>query len=125
MEHYVKVRLNKFLYFCKKCNQGFHHKSNRSLHRNACPNKDGPDQYQGMLDIDPELEKKICQYRKIQVEEVPAEVMKIAEEQEAMDSSPYEYSVQSQSQPPTSTFIPSAEDQKVMEQEEEEEKDDK
>ena len=57
MEDYVKVYLEKFLYFCKKCNQGFHHKSNRSSHRNACPNTDGPDKYPGMLDIDPELEK--------------------------------------------------------------------
>ena len=61
IEHYVKVHLKKFLYFCKKCNQGFHHKSNRSSHRNTCPNKDGPDQYPGMLDIDPELEKKFRQ----------------------------------------------------------------
>ena len=48
--------------------------------------------------------------------------MKIAEEQEAMDAVPYEHSEsQSQSQPPTSTFIPTAEDRKVMEEEEEEE----
>ena len=123
MEHYVKVHLKKFLYFCKKCNQGFNDKSNCSSHRNTCPNKDGPDQYQGMLDIDPELEKKFCQRRKIQVEEVPESVMKIAEEHEAMDAVPYEHSEsqsQSQSQPPTSTFIPTAEDQKVMEEEEEE-----
>ena len=123
MEHYGKVHLKKFLYFCKKCNQGFHHKSNRSSHRNACPNKDGPDQYPGMLDIDPELEKKFRRCRKIQVEDVPESVMKIAEEQEAMDAVPYEHSEsqsQSQSQPPTSTFIPTAEDRKVMEEEEEE-----
>ena len=66
-----------------------------------------------MLDIDPELEKKIRRLRKIQVEDVPESVMKIAEEQEAMDAVPYEHSEsqsQSQRQPPTSTFIPTAED---------------
>ena len=82
-----------------------------------------PDQYPGMLDIDPELEKKFRRRRKIQVEDVPEAVMKIAEEQEAMDAVNYEHSQsqsQSQSQPPTSTFIPTAEDRKVMEEEEEE-----
>ena len=66
-----------------------------------------------MLDIDPELEKKFRRRRKIQVEDVPESVMKIAEEQEAMDAVPYEHSQsqsQSQSQPPTSTFILTAED---------------
>ena len=58
MEHYFKVHLKQFLYFCKKCNQGFSHKSYRSSHKNACPNKDQDDVYTGMVDVDPELKKK-------------------------------------------------------------------
>ena len=55
-EHYFREDLKKYLYHCTKCNQGFYSKSHKSTHKNACPNKDGPDKYPGKVECDPELE---------------------------------------------------------------------
>ena len=73
-EHYFKEHLKKFLYHCKKCNQGFHFKSHKSTHKHACPNKDGPDIYPGKVECDPELEATFQRRRPMNVE-VPANVM--------------------------------------------------
>ena len=34
------------LWYCTRCGEGFHFKSNKSKHRNVCPNKNGPEIYQ-------------------------------------------------------------------------------
>ena len=34
------------LWYCTRCSEGFHFKSNKSKHRNACPKKNGPEIYQ-------------------------------------------------------------------------------
>ena len=56
-EHYYHEHTDIVLWHCKKCNEGFHYKSNRSKHRHACPNKDGADIYQGRAPYDEELEE--------------------------------------------------------------------
>ena len=45
------------LWHCKKCNEGFHYKSNRLKHQHACPNKDGADIYPGCAPYNEELEE--------------------------------------------------------------------
>ena len=56
-EHYYHEHTDIVLWHCKKCNEGFHYKSNRSKHRHACPNKIGPDKYPGRADYNKELEE--------------------------------------------------------------------
>ena len=86
MQHYFKEHLKTFLYFCQKCGQGFYYKPYRSTHRAACPNKDGPDKYEGTTKaLTPELKKKFRRRTQMQVN-VPPGVMAIAQEQELIDS---------------------------------------
>ena len=56
-EHYYHEHTDIVLWHCKKCNEGFHYKSNRSKHRHACPNKDGADIYPGCAPYNEELEE--------------------------------------------------------------------
>ena len=56
-EHYYHEHTDIVLWHCKKCNEGFHYKSNRSKHRHACPNKDGADIYPGRAPYNEELEE--------------------------------------------------------------------
>ena len=56
-EHYYHEHTDIVLYHCKKCNEGFHYKSNRSKHRHACPNKNGADIYPGHAPYNEELEE--------------------------------------------------------------------
>ena len=58
MQHYYKVHLKQYLYFCRKCNEGFYYKSYRSTHKNACPKKDEPDLFEGNLQVPPEIMQK-------------------------------------------------------------------
>ena len=120
MQHYFKEHLKTFLYFCQKCGQGFYYKPYRSTHRAACPNKDGPDKYEGTTKaLTPELKKKFRRRTQIQVD-IPPEVLAIAQKQELIDSGElliYEEEVpegatQSTSTRPTvksETFIPPTE----------------
>ena len=86
MQHYFKEHMKTFLYFCQKCGQGFYYKPYRSTHRAACPNKDGPDKYEGTTKaLTPELKKKFSRRTQMQVN-VPPEVMAIAQRQELIDS---------------------------------------
>ena len=86
MQHYFKEHLKTFLYFCQKCGQGFYYKPYRSTHRAACPNKDGPDKYEGTTKaLTLEVKKKFRRRTQIQVN-VPPEVMAIAQKQELIDS---------------------------------------
>ena len=58
-EHYYKDHLKKFLYFCKKCNEGFAHNSRKSTHIKSgkCANLKEPDQFPGRAELDEVLEK--------------------------------------------------------------------
>ena len=56
-EHYYHSHTDIMLWRCKKCNEGFHFKANRSRHKNACPNKNGPEIYQGRSHYDEKLEQ--------------------------------------------------------------------
>ena len=82
MQHYYKVHLKQYLYFCWKCNEGFYYKSYRSTHKNACPKKDGPDLYEGNLQVPPEIMQKFRRHTQIQVTATPSDVMEITEDTE-------------------------------------------
>ena len=56
-EHYYHEHTDIILWHCKKCNEGFYYKSNRSKYQDACPNKNGPDQYPGCAPYDEVLEE--------------------------------------------------------------------
>ena len=57
-EHYYKEHVKKYLYRCRKCGKGFHWKSRIPDHNKKCPMKDGPDQFEGKLPYDENIEKK-------------------------------------------------------------------
>ena len=86
MQHYYKVHLKQYLYFCWKCNEGFYYKSYRSTHKNACPKKDGPDLYEGNLQVPPEIMQKFRCHTQIQVTATPSDVMEITEDTENVGS---------------------------------------
>ena len=56
-EHYYQIHTDIKLWRCKKCNEGFHFKANRSRHKNACPKKNGPEVYEGRAHYDEKLEQ--------------------------------------------------------------------
>ena len=57
-EHYYKEHLKTFLYFCPKCNLGFHQNSRKSDHKKKgkCPQKDSPNQFQPRAPLNQTLE---------------------------------------------------------------------
>ena len=56
-EHYYHIHTDIMLWHCTRCGEGFHFKSNKSKHRNACPNKNGPEIYQPRAPFDEKLEE--------------------------------------------------------------------
>ena len=56
-EYYYHEHTDIILWHSKKCNEGFHYKSNRSKHQHACPNKNGPDKYPGCASYNEELKE--------------------------------------------------------------------
>ena len=47
------------MYHCPRCNKPFNYANKLSVHsRTNCPNKDGPEIYQRMIDLDEKLEEK-------------------------------------------------------------------
>ena len=86
MQHYYKVHLKQYLYFCRKCNEGFYYKSYRSTHKNACPKKDRPDLYEGNLQVPPEIMQKFRHRTQIQVTATPSDAMEITEDTENVGS---------------------------------------
>ena len=46
------------LWYCTKCGEGFHFKSNKSKHRTACPNPNRPDKYQGRAPYNEAFKKR-------------------------------------------------------------------
>ena len=86
MQHYYKVHLKQYLYFCRKCNEGFYYKSYRCTHKNACPKKDGPDLYEGNLQVPPEIMQKFRCRTQIKVTATPSDVVGITEDTENVGS---------------------------------------
>ena len=77
----ITMNMDIILWHCKKCNEGFHYKSNRSKHRHACPNKNGPDTYLGCAPYDEVLEETFKPKTAIAVK-IPTEVQVDDEPQE-------------------------------------------
>ena len=58
-EHYYKEHVKVVMYHCPRCNKPFNYANKLSVHsRRNCPNKDGPEIYQRMIDLDEKLEEK-------------------------------------------------------------------
>ena len=58
-EHYYKAHVKVVMYHCPRCNKPFNYANKLSVHsRTNCPNKDGPEIYQRMIDLDEKLEEK-------------------------------------------------------------------
>ena len=129
MQHYYKVHLKQYLYFCRKCNEGFYYKSYRSTHKNACPKKDGPDLYEGNLQVPPEIMQKFRRRTQIQVTATPSDAMEITEDTEDHSSLYFTGVPASIStvtgvptiKPKVETYIPTEEDRAQMKKESEEE----
>ena len=51
-EHYYHQHTDITLWFCQKCGEGFHFKSNKSKHLKSCPQRNGPDKYVGRAPYD-------------------------------------------------------------------------
>ena len=84
--HYYRDHLKTFLYFCRKCNKGFMYKSRLSVHKNACPNKEGDDIYPGKAPVDPELEKKFVRRKAITLDINVQKALDILEEDNKCDA---------------------------------------
>ena len=106
-EHYYKEHVCIFLYHCRKCNQGFHWKSQIPAHKNACPNKDGLDVYEGRAPWDEKIEEKIKRKKAIPVN-IPKEVLKIAEDEFAHEQSEFESPLPTEVIPGSSAVVGSS-----------------
>ena len=67
-EHYYKEHIKEYLYHCHKCGKGFHWKLRIPRHNKKCPNKDGPDQYEGRLPYDKKIEEKFQRKKAVPVD---------------------------------------------------------
>ena len=56
------------MYHCHKCGKGFHWKSRILRHNKKCPNRDGPDQYEGRLPYNKKVEEKFQRKKAIPVD---------------------------------------------------------
>ena len=56
------------MYHCHKCGKGFHWKLRIPHHNKKCPNKDGPDQYEGRLPYDKKIEEKFQRKKAVPVD---------------------------------------------------------
>ena len=83
-EHYYEHHLKQYLHFCTRCGKGFYHKSKRSNHKNACPNKGGEEKYAKRAPYDEKLE--LTFQRRQQVNVIPEDVQAIADEIRAEES---------------------------------------
>ena len=66
------------LWYCTRCSEGFHFKSNKSKHKNACPNKNGPEIYQPRAPLDETLEESFKKKTAIPVN-IPQQVQAVAQ----------------------------------------------
>ena len=56
------------MYHCHKCGKGFHWKSRIPRHNKKCPNRDGPDQYEGRLPYDKKVKEKFQRKKAVPVD---------------------------------------------------------
>ena len=84
-EHYYQIHLKEDLYFCKKCSQGFTHKSHKSVHKRsgACPMKDQDDKFPSRAPFNEKLEATF-KHRVI----MPLEIMEGDAQQEQQQQQP-------------------------------------
>ena len=55
-EHFYHQHTDLFLWYCTKCREEFHFKSNKSKHKTVCPNPNGPDKFEGRIPYDEAIE---------------------------------------------------------------------
>ena len=67
-EHYYKEHIKEFLYHCRKCGKGFHWKLRIPCHNKKCPNRDGPDQYEGRLPYDKKVKEKFQRKKAVPID---------------------------------------------------------
>ena len=67
-EHYYKEHIKEPLYHCRKCGKGFHWKWRIPCHNKKCPNRDGPDQYEGRLPYNKKVEEKFQRKKAVPVD---------------------------------------------------------
>ena len=67
-EHYYKEHIKEFLYHCHKCGKGFHWKWRIPHHKKKCPNRDGPNQYEGRLPYDKKVEEKFQRKKAVPID---------------------------------------------------------
>ena len=79
-EHFYQEHKKEYLYFCPLCNKGFYHKSKKSLHKKACPNKGGKEQFAPRAPYDAQLELTFKRRQRMEVD-IPEEVARIAMEE--------------------------------------------
>ncbi|MCG8621250.1 MAG: hypothetical protein MJE68_04495, partial [Proteobacteria bacterium] len=78
-EHYYEKHLKQFLYFCTQYGKGFHHKSKRSNHKNACPKKDAEETFAKRAPYDEKLELTFLCRQKVNID-IPEKVQAITDE---------------------------------------------
>ena len=70
-EHYYHEHTDITLWFCQKCGEGFHFKSNKSKHLKGCPERNGPDKYVGRAPYDATIEATFKKRSAVLLQVVP------------------------------------------------------
>ena len=70
-EHYYHQHTDITLWFCQKCGEGFHFKSNKSKHLKTCPQRNGPDKYVGRAPYDATIEATFKKRAAVPLQVVP------------------------------------------------------
>ena len=70
-EHYYHQHTDITLWFCQKCGEGFHFKSNKSKHLKSCPERNGPDKYVGLAPYDATIEATFKKRAAVLLQVVP------------------------------------------------------
>ena len=68
------------MWYCTKCREGFHFKLNKSKHKTACPNPNGPDKFEGRILYDEAIE---ATFQKRQA--IPVQIPQWPDEDELTD----------------------------------------
>ena len=107
-EHYYKERLKVVLYHCTSCNKPFHYSNKLSVHnRFQCPKKDGPEIYEGKMELDKTIEEKFKRREAVEFEEPSAEQSVSQQEMAEQETGDQEIQETDQDvQPPTQELPP-------------------
>ena len=70
-EHYYHQHTDITLWFCQKCGEGFHFKSNQSKHLKTCPQRNGPDKYVRRAPYDATIEATFKKRAAVPLQVVP------------------------------------------------------